>query len=104
MEKGEASLQTFSGVKIPSALEFSVPLPIASELQTRQPCLAVCEVLHYKNRGKGFQTEFGLIWLGEGGGNEGPASKMGYSTPFENKVPRKSANVDTQSHLEVLEI
>ena len=41
---------------------------------------------------------------GRGAGNEGPASKKGYSTPSENKVPRKPSDVVIQRHPEVLEI
>lgn len=36
--------------------------------------------------------------------NGGHGSKMGYSTPYENKVARKSSEVHLQNHLEVLEI
>lgn len=66
--------------------------------------MAIHDILLYKNRGKGLQTEFSLLWLKEQEEKEGPDSKMGYSPPYENKVARKSSDVHMQSHLEVLEI
>lgn len=39
VEKEEASLQVFSGVKVPHALEFSESLPITAEEMTVLGCM-----------------------------------------------------------------
>lgn len=104
MEKGEASLQVFRNVEILSALEFSTLLPVTSGTQMELQCLAVRDILLYKNRGKGLQTEFSLLSLKEREENEGRDSKMDYSTPYEDKIARKSSDVHMQDHLEVLDI
>jgi len=67
---GDTPLQMLSSVKIPSALQFSALLPISSEPQMRQQCLAVCEVLLC--RSNAFQTEF---WLIRFRGGEGQAMR-----------------------------